>query len=85
MLFLLLALASHLPAAPSRCVVRTMRVAHGSLCIRKSTNAKLKRYAKLTGETMISVVDLLITAELERYDRGANQTLQRSGTLRLAA
>jgi hypothetical protein len=38
------------------------------LRIRKSTNAKLKRYAKLTGETMISVVDLLITAELERYE-----------------
>ena len=55
------------------------------LRIRKSTNAKLKRYAKLTGETMISVVDLLITAELERYDRDASQTLQRSGTLRLAA
>lgn len=38
------------------------------LRIRKSTNEKLKRYAKLTGETMISVVDLLITAELERYE-----------------
>ena len=49
------------------------------LRIRKSTNAKL------TGETMISVVDLLVTAELERYDRVANQTLQRSGTLRLAS
>jgi len=34
---------------------------------------------------MISVVDLLITAELERYESAASQTLQRSGTLRLAA